>query len=374
MQLKLPKYLSAIGSSSAPVGPDQKKAKQEDLVGLDVSASGIAAARISDGRIRTASVAGIANGFMSDGEVADPAGLGEALADFFGANGMPKRVRMGVASPRVVIRTIELPVISDRKQFDAAVRFQAQDNIPMPLSEAVLDYQVMRTITSGDTPKLEVMLVAASKGLVSGLSEAAKRGGLKLQGIDLSAFALIRVMFPGSLSEDETIAYVHFGDMVNVTLAQGKVCRFTRATTTGFEEMVSRICERGRLTRDHARMWIDHVGLDAPITSIAGDAEIIRITRDELESAIDALGSDVSAAIDFHSAQDTVTHVSRVLVSGQGSAIPGLAGRLGQRLNMSVEVPAPLGALDTTSIDGSGLDNRRVTLAAGLAIEEVVAA
>lgn len=373
MQLKLPKAFAGNGSGSAVVPDSAEKKAKETLVGLDVSGSGIAAARVSDGRLRTASLTGLAADFMNDGEVSDPAGLGEALAEFFAANGMPKKVRMGVASPRVVIRTIELPLIGDRKQLDAAVRFQAQDHIPMPLSEAVLDYQVLRTITSGDTQKLEVMLVAASQGLVGGLADAAKRAGIKLQGIDLSAFALIRVMYPGTATEDETIAYLHFGDMVNVTLAQGRVCRFTRATSNGFEEMITRLAERAKLTRDHARMWVDHVGLETPLPSIEGDADVVRLTRDELQAAADSVGNDVSAAIDFHTAQEASTRVSRVLLSGPGAAIPGLAAQLHQRLAMPVEVPAPLGALDTTSIEGSGLDTRRLTLAAGLALEEAVA-
>ncbi len=372
MQLKLPEQLQFSRGGKAPVTPDADK-KKESLVGLDVSGTGIAAARITDGRVRTASLTGVMPDFMKEGEVSDPAALGAALAEFFTANGMPKKVRMGVASPRVVIRTIELPLIGDRKQLDAAVRFQAQDHIPMPLSEAVLDYQVLRHFQSGEAQKMEVMLVAASKGLVQGLSDAAKHAGIKLQGIDLNAFALIRVLYPGAASAEETIAYVHFGDMIGVSLGQGDVCRFTRATSNGYEAMIDRLCERARLTREHARMWVDYVGLDTPVASIEGDADVVRMTRDELEASVDSLGNDVSAAIDFHTAQETTAHVSRVLLSGPGSTVPGVAAQLQQRLAMQVDVPAPLGALDTSSIVGSGLDERRLTLAAGLALEEVAA-
>jgi type IV pilus assembly protein PilM len=369
MQLKLPEQFTR---GKAAVAPDTDK-KKESLVGLDVSGTGIAAARVVDGRVRTASLTGVLPDFMADGEVSDPAGLGDVLAEFFAANGMPKKVRMGVASPRVVIRTIELPLIGDRKQLDAAVRFQAQDHIPMPLSEAVLDYQVLRQFQSGDAQKLEVMLVAASQGLVHGVTEAAKRAGIKLQGIDLSAFALMRVLYPGQASSNETIAYVHFGDMVGVTLGQGDVCRFTRATANGYEAMVGRLSERAKLTREHARMWIDYVGVEAPTASIEGDADVIRLARDEIEAAVDSLGNDVSAAIDFHTAQESTAHVTRVMLAGPGATIPGVAAQLQQRLAMQVDVPAPLGALDASAIQGSGLDERRLTLAAGLALEEVVA-
>ena len=262
---------------------------------------------------------------------------------------MSNKVRMGVASPRVVIRTIETPVISDRKEFAAAVRFQASDHIPMPLDEAVLDYQVLRTIPgadSGDPPKISV---------------------------DLAAFSLIRVMYPGDVAERETIAYLHFGDMLNVTLAQGRVCKFTRATPVGYEALITRLCQRVNLTPAHAQMWFDHVGLLAPVEAIQGDRDIIVAARQELTDAAERISNDVTAAIDFHSVQDSSARVSRILLAGPGSSIPGIAETVAQRSGLPVEVPAPLGALDDTAIAGSGIDERRLTLAAGLAIEEVVA-
>ena len=107
---------------------------------------------------------------------------------------------MGVASPRVVIRTIETPVIADRKEFDAAVRFQASDHIPMPLDEAVLDYQVLarsRAPTPATRRSSSVMLVAATRGLIDVDVETSRHAGIKLQGVDLAAFGLDPRDVPG---------------------------------------------------------------------------------------------------------------------------------------------------------------------------------
>ena len=56
-------------------------------------------------------------------------------------------MRLGVANQRIVVRTIDLPQIEDRKELDAAVRFQAQEHIPMPLEQAVLDFQSLGFVT-----------------------------------------------------------------------------------------------------------------------------------------------------------------------------------------------------------------------------------
>lgn len=381
MQLKLPNRSSekdAPEDAPTEVSHESVQApfKQAGLVGLDVSATSLAAVKAGDNRIRTASLTTLDKGLIVDGEIADADGLGAAIAEFFAANGMPKKVRMGVASPRVVIRTIEVPAITDRKQLDAAIRFQAADHIPMPLDEAVLDYQVVNTIPGvevGDIPRFQILLVAASRGLIDGYLEASRKAGIKLQGIDLSAFGLIRVMYPGSMYENETIAYLHYGDMVNVTLATGKVCKFTRATTNGHDSLIERLCARVNITPEHARMWVDYVGMSAPLETIQGEPDIIQATREELGAAVDQMSLDVTAAIDFHSAQDSTAIVSRILFSGPGSGIPGLAENIAARTGIAVDSPAALGALDDSSLEGSGVDERRLTLAAGLALDEAVA-
>ena len=77
---------------------------------------------------------------MRDGEVIDEVALAEALRELFAEHNLGKRVRVGVANQRTVLRTLELPPVTDQKELAAAVTFQAQDQVPMPLSNAVLDF------------------------------------------------------------------------------------------------------------------------------------------------------------------------------------------------------------------------------------------
>ena len=70
---------------------------------------------------------------VREGEVVDERALSDALRELFAGSGLGKRVRVGVANQRTVMRTLELPPVSDPKELAAAVQFQAQDQIPMPL-------------------------------------------------------------------------------------------------------------------------------------------------------------------------------------------------------------------------------------------------
>src|ERR1051326_6503716 len=122
----------------------RKKTAAGGIVGLDIEAGSIAAAEIgSNGsaQVSAAAIEPLSPGAFRDGEVADPDRLGEGLKSLFGRHKLSKSVRLGIANQRVVVRTLRLPAIEDPKEMDAAVRFQAQEQMPMPLHPALPEPQ-----------------------------------------------------------------------------------------------------------------------------------------------------------------------------------------------------------------------------------------
>ena len=116
--------------------------KHLETVGLDVDGAFLAAA-VVDGRFdpaggqrRTWRPA-----WRWTARCVDPDALTAALKDLFRTFKLPKRVRLGVANQQIVVRQLEMPLIEDDAERDAAVRFQAAEAIAMPLDEAILDYQ-----------------------------------------------------------------------------------------------------------------------------------------------------------------------------------------------------------------------------------------
>ena len=79
-------------------------------------------------------------GVVVSGELRDPDALALALKDFFSKHKLPKRgVRLGIANNRIGVRTFDLDGIDDQKQLDNAIRFRAQEALPIPVDEAVMD-------------------------------------------------------------------------------------------------------------------------------------------------------------------------------------------------------------------------------------------
>src|SRR5918992_2673431 len=181
-----------------------RKNSSGGTVGLDIDGRYLAAAQVEGGRVVRAASLELPQGLVNDGEVVDRARLAEALKNFVTEAGLPKGVRLGVANQQIVVRVIELPRIEDDKQRDAAVRFQAADAIAMPLDEAVLDHQVAGYAEAPDgTQRMQVVVVAARRSMIETLLEAVKSAGLKADGVDLDAFALVRTLAVNGHGSDE---------------------------------------------------------------------------------------------------------------------------------------------------------------------------
>ena len=190
--------LNAGTAASVTNGMGLLKQKARSVVGLDIEPGFMAAAEFSKGNrptLQRAATSSLAPGLFHEGEVTNVDGLAAQLRTFFRDNGLPKVVRLGVASQKIVVRVIELPDIEGKEELDAAVRFQAQEELPMPLEQAVLDHRVLERFHDGETTRMRVLMVAVRREAIDHLLSAARKAGLDPQIIDLSAFAIVRALY-----------------------------------------------------------------------------------------------------------------------------------------------------------------------------------
>jgi type IV pilus assembly protein PilM len=247
-----------------------------NVVGLDIQPGFVAAVKASvNGSIvaEHAACLPLASDTVREGEVMDETALSDVLRELFAGKRLSKRVRVGIANQRTVMRTLELPPVTDRKELAAAVQFQAQDQVPMPLSNAVLDFHPMGVVDTPSGPRQHVVLVAAQRDMVEHLLSAVRGAGLQPEGIDLSAFALIRSLYrpePQSDSDQlSRVVYLNVDGLTNLAIAEGTVCRFTRVVGAGLEGMAGELAERRSMPLTDARAMLAAVNLTAPAPGAA---------------------------------------------------------------------------------------------------------
>jgi type IV pilus assembly protein PilM len=379
--------------------------KSKAMVGLDVEAGSIAASEVQrNGSVQVTKFGTmpLGSGIFREGEVADADALGETLKELFAQHGLSKDVRLGIANQRVAVRNLRLPNIEDEQELETAIRFQAQDHIPMPLEQAVMDWQVVgRTTAEDGSQRVDVVAVAARRDMLATWMDALGQAGLKPTGIDLSAFGMVRALAreayqgvgtgnfvdapnqpagtyeerlalaqaeggeqPAQPQADPVKLYCNLGDVTNLAVARGSTCLFTRVSSFGVEGIAQKLAERRQLTLEHARQWLVHVGLERPAESVDGDPETVAATRDALVEGAAKLVDELRLSLEFYAAQEGAAPVDGVVVCGPGTRIAGLAERLQRDLGQRFEIGRP-SALAHLGDD----DAARLTLSYGLALE-----
>src|SRR5919198_348731 len=209
------------------------------LVGLKIGASGLAAACVANNdqaELLQLAREPLDPGVIVGGELRDPDVLAEALKAFFRKHKLPRRgIRLGIANNRIGVRTLDIVGIVDPKQLANAIRFRAQEALPIPIEEAVLDYRILSESETEEGERIcRVLLVVAYRDLVDRYLAACRKAGLAVVGIDLEAFALLRTLSEPRAAEEAALVAVAIGhDRSTFAVSDGTICEFTRVLDWG---------------------------------------------------------------------------------------------------------------------------------------------
>jgi type IV pilus assembly protein PilM len=342
-----------------------RRRKDTPVVGLELDPGHVAAAEVSVNgslRLERGAVAALRPGVLRDGEVADAPALADALRSLFAENDLPPRVRLGIAHQRIVVRTLDLPPLEDEASLASAVKLQAPDHIPMPMDEAVLDWQSLGPVQTPAGARTRVVVVAVRREMIDRVVGAATDAGLQLEGVDLSAFGMVRAV--RTEPQAGAALYINAAGLTNVAVANASGCLFTRAAPGGLDAMVHTLSERRGLTGEHARQWLQHVGLAAPAEEVEGETDLVLATRAVLEDGVHQLADTVRNSLNFYRTQESAENVEQAVLTGPAVSIPGFAEGLSEQLKLPV---TPV----VVQSKAEDVDLGRLTVAAGLAVDGV---
>jgi len=330
------------------------------VVGLDIGATQAIAAEaaISDGAIVARRVVArpLPGGLVHDGLVTQPEALARELRALFSAHRLGRRVRVGLATPRTILRVIDLPPL-DESDVPAAIALQARDRIPMPLESAVLDHQTVGLVDTHDGQRLRVVVVATERAGVDALLDALRQADLRPQGIDLSVFAAMRAVASAD-SGAGPVLHAQLGDLVNIAIADGGICHFTRQAPQGLALVLDRLAEERECTTEDAL---------ALLRGAAGDeagADRAREVGKVLGRIADELGSELRAAAEFFETQSGEA-VSAGVITGSLAPLRGFVEALSDASGLDLRC----GAVSAEAAESlGGVDASAAPVAVGLAI------
>ncbi|HSX21454.1 MAG TPA: type IV pilus assembly protein PilM, partial [Gaiellaceae bacterium] len=318
----------------------------------------------------------LAQGVVVNGELRDPEALAQALKRFFARNKLPrKNVRLGIASNRIGVRVFDIAGITDDKQLENAIRFRAQDTLPIPLDEAVLDYHILGdSIDEKGNPARRVLLVVAYRDLVDRYVAACRKAGISLVGIDLEAFALLRALAPPKSADqtsDAAFVAVAIGhDRSTFAVSDGRVCDFTRVIEWGGASLSVAIARVLDMAPSEVEAIKRLVSLESDAVPEGIEAADYARATEAVHRQVQGFARELVSSLQFYQGQHGSLGISEIVITGGTANLVGLAGELERQIGVRVRVGDPLARLKVGKKISADEQTGSLAVAIGLGIED----
>lgn len=306
-------------------------------IGLDIGSTAVRAAELRFGGqvpslVRAAQVP-LPAGAVEAGEIRDANIVGQALKELWSRGGFRSRqVQMGVGNQRVVVREVALPFLPE-KELRESLGYQVQEFIPIPVADAVLDYDILGEFEHEGRQMLRLLLVAAHRAMVNLVLEATEHAKLRMMGLDLNPFALVRAVgnLDGALADEVEgeEAVVDIGAHVtNICVHDHGLTRFVRILPSGGRDITVAVARSLGISEDDA----ERLKRGESIEGAPSVEEVRNVAMTRGLTFVD----EIRSSLQFYTAQSPGTRIGRILLTGGGSKLGGLLELFQERL------PAPV--------------------------------
>lgn len=337
-------------------------------VGLDIGTSAVRAAVLQGGKkgapvLRKYGEVGLPKGAVEGGEIVDPAVVADAVSRLWKSSKLPKKgVVMGLANQRIIVRRVEVPDMSD-EALRASLPQHVGEHIPMATEDAVLDFVPLEDIPGGEGEEARraILVVAAQREMVDQFLGVVESAGVRVDAVDLQAFALVRSVFGARIPlGDAPQAVVSLGaGMTQVIVTKDGTLRFLRLIPIGGNDMTRALSTGLGIAPEEAEEIKRRVGVHAdPGAGFGASSNPDDRARDILTEQAAQLIEEIRGTLEFYNSSSADAAVGELMISGNAARLPHLATRMGMALDMPVTPVKLLG--ESIQVGKTGLSDEQL--------------
>ncbi|HDL74975.1 MAG TPA: type IV pilus assembly protein PilM [bacterium] len=246
-----------------------------------------------------------------------------------------KKVSFSIPDFSSFFTWFKLPSMTE-EELPEAVRYAARQHIPLPLSEVILDWQIIEGSISGETEKsLKVLLVAVPKEVINQYQEITSICELELQNMEAEVFGLVRAV---AREEHNPIVLVDIGaQSTTVNIIDRKILKRSHSFDTSGNELTAILAKGLGVDYKKAEQLKRKYGISS---SPFYQEESLERIKDVLFPLIDLIIREVDrASKEFYRTEKR--EIKKIIVSGGASLMPGLVKYFSKNLEKAVEVGNP---------------------------------
>jgi len=312
--------------------------KKKGVAGLDIGSSSIKMVEL-DGKANNLSLVSLGyenlpDDTIVDGQIMEMNVVSDVIQSVCSNHQVnSQRVVTGVSGHSVIIKNIVLPPMS-AEELEESIDWHAEEHIPYDLADVSLDYH----ITAQNSDSTHVLIAACKRERIDNIRQAVQLAGKEPVTIDVDTFALQNCYeLNYNPDESQVVTLLNIGaSTMNVNIVKGTRSLFTRDITVGGSQFTD-VLQRS--------LGLSFQQAEAVKRGVSQAVEGIEEKSIEplMNNVTEIVAMEIQKTFDFYRAttEDNDTVVQKILISGGGSKLAGLAQDLSARLELPVEVLDP---------------------------------
>lgn len=243
-----------------------------------------------------------------------------------------KNVTIALPESLVFTRVIEVPELSQR-ELTSAIKWEAEQYIPMPLDQVTVDFTILRTAKETGTNKMEVLLVASPKTLVEKYVTILEYADLIPIAVETEIIAASRALIR-SAGTIRAVMIVSLGaQTTDLAIARNGVLSFTRSISAGGEALSRAVAQSFGFEISQAEEFKKTYGLEKDKL----EGKIVAAVRPIMDTII----AEMKRAIAFYQEKNKEDQIGAIILSGGTARVPGMVVYMAENLGIEVQLANP---------------------------------
>ncbi len=305
------------------------------MIGIDIGSKSIKVIELSGSsagwKLKSSGAVGYTgvspNKAVEEGDYAAIANVLKKLVSQIGITS--KEVNLSLPEALIFTRIIKFPLLSD-EEVASAVRWEAEQYIPIPVNEAVIQYTILERNTA--LASVSVLLVAAPKVIVEKYVKVIRLAGLVPVSAETELTALSRSLSP---STGLSMLLDMGSSTTSMSIVKDSNTVFTRSIPVAGEAFTRAVAQSLGIEPSQAEEYKKTYGLSPD--QLEGKVKIA------LEPVLRIVVDEIKKAIQFYQSEEKGDAPGSIIITGGASSMPDIIPFLAENLSVEAVLGDPFG-------------------------------
>ena len=245
-----------------------------------------------------------------------------------------KKVSIALPEFQVFTRTVSLPQLTDQ-EVSSAIKWEAEQYVPIPLSEAILQHQILERRDNNTPPDVLVLLVAAQKSLVEKYVKIVSMAGLNCVGVETELLSIVRSLAPS----DQTVLIADIGAKgTDLAISKNGMLVFSRSIPTAGDAFTRAVAQSLGINATQAEQYKRTYGMSKD--------QLEGKVKQALDPIVRIVGEEIKKAMHFYQSEDKGESPGTLILTGGVTGMPDIVPTLSKILGIEVIIGNPFSKVE----------------------------